>query len=221
MTDVAATAARPFGALDKLGMLIAAIAGAGSIASFASFRANRIVLGEGRSILAALPSFEAVALAVIIAAAILVALLRTPPRARLVASLVALAAITVAIGRAASYLTPEGDSLARVSPGAGFWLLLFAFALLAADALTRMRLTPLQYVGILALVGAGVAAILAAGTLNELSVLKEYANRADRFWSEGGQHVALAFGSLAIAAVVGIPLGILCHRVPVLRTAVL
>ena len=221
MTDVAATAARPFGALDKLGMLIAAIAGAGSIASFASFRANRIVLGEGRSILAALPSFEAVALAVIIAAAILVALLRTPPRARLVAGLVALAAITVAIGRAASYLTPEGDSLARVSPGAGFWLLLFAFALLAADALTRMRLTPLQRVGILALVGAGVAAILAAGTLNELSVLKEYANRADRFWSEGGQHVALAFGSLAIAAVVGIPLGILCHRVPVLRTAVL
>jgi osmoprotectant transport system permease protein len=222
MTDVAAPATtNPLSALDKLGVLIAAIATAGSIASFAAFRANRIVLGEGRSILASLPAYEAILLAFIIAAAILVALFRTPAVLRLVASLVALTAILIFIGRAASYLTPEGDTLARVSPGAGFWLMLFAFALLAADALTRLRLAPLLRIGILVVVATGIAIILYAGTWNDLSTLKEYANRADAFWREARQHVFLAFGSLGVAAIVGIPLGVVCQRSPRLRTPVL
>ena len=222
MSDVAAhPATSPLTALDKLGILIATIATAGSIASFAAFRANRIVLGEGRSILASLPAYEAILLIFIVAAAILVALFRTPAVLRLVASLVALTAILIFIGRAASYLPPEGDTLARVSPGAGFWLMLFAFALLAADALTRLRLPPALRIGILVVVAAGIGIILYAGTWNDLSILKEYANRADAFWREARQHVFLAFGSLAVAALAGIPLGILCQRSPRLRTPVL
>lgn len=220
MTDLAApsTGTRPLALLDKLGVLIAAIAGAGSIASFAAFRANRIVLGEGRSILASLPPYEAIALSVVIAGAILIAVFRTRLRLRFFTSLAVLAALIVFIGRAASYLTPEGDTLARVSPGAGFWLMLFAFALLAADALARLRLPPLLRLAVLGLVAAGLALVVYAGTWNDLSVLKEYANRADRFWSEAGQHILLAFGSLLIAALLGIPLGILCRRSRPLRT---
>ena len=222
MTDVAApTAANPLTALDKLGVLIAAIAAWGALSPFAAFRANRIVLGEGKSILAALPVVEAVILIAIVVAAILVALLQTPAILRLAASLVALLAILVVVGRAGSYLTPEGDRLARVSPGGGFWLMLFAFALLAADALTRLRLQPLYRIAVLLAVSAAVAAILWLGTWNDLSILKEYANRADAFWREAGQHVLLAFGSLAVAAIAGIPLGILCHRAPRLRTVTL
>jgi osmoprotectant transport system permease protein len=221
MTDMAAhQATSPLAALDKLGVLIAAIATAGSVASFAVFRANRIVLGEGRSILASLPAYEAILLAFVVAGAILVALFRTPAMARLAASLVALTAILVFIGRAASYLTPEGDTLARISPGAGFWLMLFAFALLAADALTRQRLHPLVRIGMLVLVAAGIALILVTGTWNDLSILKEYANRADAFWREAGQHLLLAFGSLVAAVIVGVPLGILCARNRRIRTPV-
>ena len=51
------------------------------------------------------------------------------------------------------------------------------------------------------------------GAWNDLSMLKEYANRADSFWREARQHLWLAFGSLAAACLVGLPLGILCHRV--------
>jgi osmoprotectant transport system permease protein len=222
MTDAAApSTTMPLAALDKLGVLIVAIAGAGGIASFATFRANRIVLGEGHSILAALPAYEAVALIVVVAAAVLVALFRTWPLLRLIASLAALATLAIFVGRAAGHLTPDGDTLARVSPGAGFWLMAFAFALLAADALTRLRLSPLLRVAILAATAGGVGLILYFGVWDELSILKEYANRADRFWAEGAQHVLLAFGSLAIAAVLGIPLGILCHRMSGLRTVVL
>ena len=220
MTDLAApsTGTRPLAALDKLGVLIAAIAGAGSVASFAAFRANRIVLGEGRSILASLPAYEAIALSVVVAGAILIAVFRTSLKLRFFASLAAIAALAVFIGRAASYLTPEGDTLARVSPGAGFWLMLFAFALLAADALARLRLPPLLRLAMLGLVAAGLALVVYAGTWSDLSVMKEYANRADRFWGEAGQHILLAFGSLIIAAFLGIPLGVLSRRSRGLRT---
>ena len=75
--------------LDKLGVLIALIAAAGAIFQpFALFRANRIVAGEGREIIAALPPAEAWLLAVVLAGGIMVALLRTPAIVRLLTGLV-------------------------------------------------------------------------------------------------------------------------------------
>ncbi|TIT72693.1 MAG: ABC transporter permease, partial [Mesorhizobium sp.] len=57
--------------------------------------------------------------------------------------------------------------------------------------------------------------------LDTLSILKEYSSRADSFWAEGSKHITLALGSLAAAVVVGLPLGILCHRVEPLRAGML
>lgn len=222
MTDLAPYAvARRAVALDKVGVVIALIGAWGAVGSFAVFRANRIVLGEGQPIWESLPALDAAVLGLLIAAGLLVALLRTPALVRLVASLTVLLALLVLVGRAGTFLTPEGDALARVSPGAGFWLLLAAFALLAADALTRLRMAPSARIVVLLAVCAGVASLLVAGTWNDLSILKEYGNRADSFWREAGQHVLLAFGSLVAAALVGIPLGILSHRVRAIRTPVL
>jgi osmoprotectant transport system permease protein len=222
MTDLAATpTTRPLAGLDRLGVIIAAIGGAGALASFASFRANRIVPGQGHSILDALPANEAIVLGLVIAATIGVALFRWPAGIRLAASVVALLALLVFLGSAATYLSPPGDRLVRVSPGTGFWLMLVAFTLLAADALTRLRPPPLVRIGALLAVATAIGSVLCAGLLNDLSVLKEYANRADVFWREGAQHIVLAFGSLAAAAIAGIPLGIFCQRRPRLRSVVL
>jgi hypothetical protein len=66
-------------------------------------------------------------------------------------------------GIASSYLTPEGDTFARVSPGAGFWVLAFAFALLVTDALTRLRLRPFHRVAILVAVILAMALLLWSG----------------------------------------------------------
>ena len=207
---------------DKLGVLIALILAYGAAsAPFATFRANRIVPGEGRTILEALPAWASILALSIIAAAGLIALLRTPALARLGAAVAALIALTALVGSAALHLTPPGNAYARVSPASGFWLLLFAFALLAADALTRLRLSPWARIGALAGVAAGVWLLLALGAWDGLSILREYASRADSFWAEAGRHVTLALGSLAAAVIVGIPLGILCHRVDTLRDAVL
>ena len=62
---------------------------------------------------------------------------------------------------------------------------------------------------------------LASGLFDHLSVMREYAVNAARFAHELRRHVALALGSLGAAVVVGLPLGIFCHRVPRLREGIL
>lgn len=220
--DAPAVAASPaWLALDKLGVLIALIAGAGAALPFTLFRANRIVPGEPVALLDALPPTPSILLAGILLIGFAIALLRFPVAAKLVAGFIALAGLFVGVGWSASYLTPEGNTFARVSPGAGFWLLSFAFALLVTDALTRLRFPPLIRIAILLLVCLAMAGLLWSGAWNDLSILREYATRAPAFWAEGRTHIALAFGSVAIATVAGIPLGILCYKVASLRAGVL
>jgi osmoprotectant transport system permease protein len=207
---------------DKLGVVIAAILTYGAVfAPFATIRANRIVPGEGRTILEALPAWTGILLLAILAAAGIVALLKTPVLARLGAAIAALIALTVLLGVAALHVTPPENAYARVSPASGFWLLLFALTLLAADALTRLQLSPWARIGALMVTVAAFGVLLALGGWDGLSTVKEYASRADSFWAEAGRHVTLALGSLAAAVIAGLPLGVLCHRVEMLRDAVL
>ncbi|MER8546601.1 MULTISPECIES: ABC transporter permease [unclassified Mesorhizobium] len=207
---------------DKLGVVIAAISAYAAFAApFATFRANRIVPGEARSILESLPATVGPLLMAIVVAAALIALLKTPLALRLAASVVALAALALLIGVAGSFLTPAGNTFARISPASGFWLLIFAFTLLLADVLTRLNLSPQARIGVLVVAAAAIGLLLVSGSWNSLSILKEYFNRADSFWAEGSKHVTLALGSLAAAVIIGLPLGILCHRVEKLRAGVL
>ncbi|MER8501889.1 MULTISPECIES: ABC transporter permease [unclassified Mesorhizobium] len=207
---------------DKLGVVIAAISAYAAFAApFATFRANRIVPGEARSILESLPAAVGPLLMAIVVAAALIALLKTPLALRLAASAVALAALALLIGVAGSFLTPAGNTFARISPASGFWLLIFAFTLLLADVLTRLNLSPRARVGVLVVAAAAIGLLLVSGSWNSLSILKEYFNRSDSFWAEGSKHVTLALGSLAAAVIIGLPLGILCHRVEKLRAGVL
>ncbi|RWB09076.1 MAG: ABC transporter permease [Mesorhizobium sp.] len=207
---------------DKLGVVIAAISAYAAFAApFATFRANRIVPGQARSILEALPATTGTLLLAVIVAAALIALFKTPLVLRLAASVMALAALALLIGVAGTFLTPAGNTFARVSPASGSWILIFAFTLLLADVLTRLNLSPLARVGVLVVAALAIGLLLISGSWDNLSILKEYFNRADSFWAEGSKHVTLALGSLAAAVIVGLPLGILCHRVENLRAGVL
>jgi osmoprotectant transport system permease protein len=222
IADTTTSADRPaWLSLDKLGVLIALIAAAGAALPFALFRANRIVPGEPKSVLDALPAASSALLIAALLVGFVVALLRFPILVKLTAAFLVLAVLFISVGWSGSYLTPEGDTFARVSPGAGFWLLVFAFALLVADALTRLRLAPLVRIAILLGVAIAGAALLWSGSWNDLSMLREYSTRAPAFWAEARTHLALAFGSVAIATVVGVPVGILCYKVRPLRAAVL
>jgi osmoprotectant transport system permease protein len=208
--------------LDKLGIIIAALAAYGAfLAPFATFKANRIVQGEAKAIWEALPTALGYGLLALVSLAAILAFVKSSVSVRVAAALATLVALCLLIGIAADSLTPPGSSYARVSPASGFWLLVFAFALLLADALTRLNPGPgvrvLLLVGILALLGA----MLASGHWDGLSIMREYASRAASFRAEAGRHLTLALGSLAAAAAIGLPLGILCHRVDRLRAGVL
>ena len=207
--------------IERLGVLIAALVVAGLSTPFAAFRANRIVPGKAVGFFAALPTWEIAIVGVVLLAATVISLIRAEPRFRLVVSFAALIALAVAIGDAANMLTPDGDKISRTSPGTGFWLLALAFSLMASDAVARMRLKPWPRIGLLLGVAVALAAILISGRWNDLSVLREYANRANDFWREAGTHLGLALGSLVVATIIGLPIGILCHRVPAIRGGIL
>ena len=207
--------------VDKLGVVIAALVAVAAASPFAVFRANRIVAGEAKTAFEALPPAAAITFAAVLAVAAVIALLRTPERVRLLAAIGLAITLAVLIGMAADHLTPPGNRYARVAPASGFWVLVFATAILFADAVVRLKLPPLARIAALLVAAAVFALVLWSGLWSGLSILKEYATRADVFWREAGAHLVLALGSLAAAVAVGLPLGIVLDRKAALRAPIL
>ncbi|MFC7051482.1 ABC transporter permease [Hansschlegelia quercus] len=215
MTAIEASAAAGSSTFDRLGLLAAGVAISGlALGPFATLKPNRILDGAPVSLFAALSPPVAAAVMLLAAAAAIVVALRTPALLRLLAGLAVAAALLIALGTAPSHLVARDDMLARIGPGWGFWLAFLAFALVASDAIVRLRLRPLMRVAALALVLAGAGALFASGALDDLSLLKEYAPRAQAFWSEARTHLLLSFGSVAAALTLGVPLGLACHFSP-------
>jgi osmoprotectant transport system permease protein len=57
-----------------------------------------------------------------------------------------------------------------------------------------------------------VAVLLASGALDQLSLLKEYANRRGVFQAAGWRHLQIVFSTLLPALLVGVPLGVAASR---------
>ncbi|WP_304617093.1 ABC transporter permease [Paracoccus sp. (in: a-proteobacteria)] len=194
--------------LDRPGLLFALIGLAGLALPLVQFRPNRILPGEGLALHQALPWGWALTAAL---AALFLAAPRLKPGARIALPLAGVLALLLALGAAADALTPEGDRMARISPAAGFWLAALALSLMLADAIARLD-PPLRLRWlILGGAVAGIGAVLASGALDQVSVMREYQARQAVFLREARAHLALAFGSLALALAAGLPLGVLLH----------
>jgi osmoprotectant transport system permease protein len=207
--------------VDRLGAVLTVIGGVALIfLPLVVFKANRIVPGDARGLFDVLPVVWALTCMATLVTVGLISLLVSSARIRLVAALAGVVALSLAVAAAADVLTPVGNRVVRVAPGAGFWLLLMCLGLMATDAITRMRPGPGLRVLFLLISITTAALALASGTFDNLSVLREYTVNADRFAREARQHLLLALGSLAAAVVVAVPAGILCHRVPGLRAGI-
>jgi osmoprotectant transport system permease protein len=208
--------------IDRLGTLLTAV-GATALAflPFAVFKQNRILPGDSLSLVAALPQPDAggcLAAMVVIA---ITALFVRQARVRFSVALLGIVVLAAAVAVAGNGLTPPGNRVVRVAPGAGFWLLLATLMLLATDALTRLQPRPLTRVVLLVLCGAIVGIALTHGSFDHLSVMREYAVNSERFGRELQRHLWLVLGSLGAALCLALPLGMLCHRVPRLRAGTL
>ena len=209
-------------AVDRLGALLTAIGTAAVIfLPFVLFKSNRIMPGDPKGMLEALPVSTTLLCCAALVFAAVVADGGRDARIRLAAALLAIAAVAHTVAAAGDALTPIGNRVVRVAPGSGFWVLLISLGLLATDAITRLRPGPGRRVLWLVLFIAVTTLSFALGTFDHLSVMREYAVNATRFARELRQHVWLAFGSLLAALVVALPMGIACYRAPRLRSAML
>lgn len=186
-----------------------------------TLRANRIVAGDNVAAWnLAGPVVTTLALSAIMVG-LLSGLLPSRPWLRFAGSLACLGGLVWLIAVGAGVQLEGAGDLARVSPAAGFWCLFAVAMLLMADAVQGLRPGVRLRFALLAGTLAALAAILGSGALDQLSPMQEYHARAPGFWRAAWRHLALAFGSLAAAALIGIPVGILCHRNAALRRVTL
>jgi osmoprotectant transport system permease protein len=208
--------------IDRLGTLLAAVgAVALALLPFVVFKHNRILPGDALSLYAVLPPHAAYGCLAAMIAIALTALLVRQAHVRFGVALLGIIVLAAAVAAAGNGLTPPGNRVVRVAPGAGCWLLLATLMLMATDALTRLQPRPLTRVLLLVLCAAGAGAALAHGVFDNLSVMREYAVNSERFGRELQRHLWLVLGSLGTAFCFALPLGMLCHRVPRLRAGTL
>ena len=197
-------------------LLVAAAASVGLL-PFAGLSPNRLASGQSVMLWQALASWQLAALA-LIGMALLIAALAKPmgPRASpwlaLAATLPLLALDFYGLGDYAHRALVDASPAARVSQGATFWILLLVSALIAIDALQRLRLGLAQRAlyGALALAVIGVC--FSGELLAPLSIMREFANQEENFVDQLIRHLLLVSGALLPALLVGLPLGLLANR---------
>ncbi len=208
--------------LEKTGILIAPFILVATLAlPFVVVKPNRILQGQGRSLLESLPSGAGIGLTVALVAIALCLVFRLSSTIKLALAIAAIVTTVLALGWAGHEQLPAGNTYGRVSPGSGLWGLLFGFSLAVVDAIARLRPSPQLRLLSLAVAIAIIGGIFASGVLADISVAKEYTNRSQAFWAEMSRHATLALGSMALAFVIGLPIGVICHRVAWLRSALL
>jgi len=199
-----------------LTLLVVAVASAGLL-PFASLSPNRLVSGQPVMLWQALVGWQLAAFA-LISAVLLIAAVAKPLNARrsqwlaLIATLPLLALDFLVLGDYAHRALADASPAARVSQGATFWVLLFVSALVAIDALQRLRLGLAKR----ALYGAAALAVVvilfSGDLLSPLSIMREFANQQDNFVDQLIRHLLLVGGALLPALVIGLPLGLMANR---------
>lgn len=207
--------------LDRLGLVIAILIAAAVFQPFATLRPNRIAAAAPVELWHALPFAQWIWLCGLSLLCVLIMVVRTKASLRFLILSAALFSLLFLMGSSGTYLTPIDNNYARISPGSGFWLLLFALSLAIGDSVVKLNLKPLMRILVLGIFGLGFGAILYFGVWNDLSILKEYASYRLPFMNALSTHVMLAGGSLCLAVLIAFPVGTLIYNSPRLREAVL
>lgn len=129
-----------------------------------------------------------------------------------VAAAVFIVALWWLAGAHAATLAEAAPPAARTSLGAGFWVLFICAALALIDTASRLDLRPAAGILLAAAVAAAIALLGAAGALDQLSIVKEYANRREVFAAAVTRHLVIVLAALVPTLILGAPLGVLAHR---------
>ncbi len=149
-------------------------------------------------------------------AALLLASFFRPGRALLWSALVLSSVLMVGLvwlaGAHASMVAQNQSPIVRTSLGAGFWWALLLLGLINSDAVQRLRLSGTTRTAVAAAVLLAIGLMLAAGWCDDLSIMKEYANRADDYLQIVLRHIQIVLLAMACTLCIGLPAGWLAYR---------
>lgn len=209
-----------FSNLDKVGStLVFALLLSLLALPLVSLQPNRIMPGESVRIWDAASLTTLTPTLILLSLTSLLSLFKSAIPIRMLLTVATLITLMYTLGLSASQLLLEASPLARVSLNGGFWLAIFWLALLITDAAIKLALGPLSRLALVTLIVGSVLLLLASGHWDSLSLLHEYHNQTN-FWGQAARHLQLSLGSIVPAVLVGIPLGVGCHRSPSLKAAV-
>ena len=182
---------------------------------FVTYAPNRLLSGEARWLWTQMPWLAAAQLA---GGLLLLLMCWLPGRLALLGSLLIadllLPLLMWGAGRVALQLVQQGSPLARTSPGSGLWLALALCLLIASDIIRRLTPRALWRWLLNAQLWLLPCLLLWHGSLDQLSLLKEYANREDVFNDALRQHLWLLFGTLLPGLLLGLSIGFVLWRRP-------
>lgn len=194
-------------------VLLVLVGLAASALPFVNYAPNRLVSGEGRW-LWQLWAFPAPWLLLVPLTFLVLSLIPGKPALMLILLMAQGLFILLwwGAGLAAIKLASQGSTLARTSPGSGLWLWLALLLLMCSDVIRRLTPRTLWRWLLNAQIWILPVALVGAGHLNTLSLMKEYANRQDVFDNALQQHVLLLVGTLLPGLLISLPLGLWCWR---------
>ncbi len=198
-------------------VLLAVAAVAISTGGFVTLAPNRLVSGRPIGLFAA--GDARLCIAIVALSAALLAISFVPPRRALhraaaLAAALLLLVILSAAGGAAAMLVAAAPTLARVSLGAGFWILFGAATLALVDALQRGATAPGERLMVVAGLVVVVFGMASAGRFDALSLVREYHAREPAFAAALVRHIALVAAAVGAAVLIGLPLGVAAARRP-------
>ncbi|MDI9376148.1 MAG: ABC transporter permease [Thermotogota bacterium] len=117
-------------------------------------------------------------------------------------------------GSSAVQIASETGPFARASPSIGLWILLLAGYVVVFAARRKLKDKRILSSLLVLIPIASFAVLLCSGTLRELAIMKEYANRSDRFLEEMARHLLIAGGAVVAGVIIGVPLGVAANRSP-------
>ena len=174
---------------------------------------NRLVTGES------IPFFSLVqgpawALAALLTSLVLFSLVPAK-RVSLWLTMATATALVVGLGALAashaSQVVSADTPFGRTSLGSGLWLAWLLLGLVLADAMQALRAGTPTRLGVAAASLLPLAFLLASGAADDLSIMKEYANRDDAFWEAIARHGQIVALALFFTLVIGLPLGWATH----------
>ncbi|HEY8907772.1 MAG TPA: ABC transporter permease [Rhodoferax sp.] len=128
-----------------------------------------------------------------------------------------MAAMLWLAGHHATTIAQTESMLARTSLGAGFWGLTALIWLISMDTVKTLTRSDVLRITWLMLVALPSLILIGMGQCDNLSIMKEYANRSEVLWVATQRHLQIVAAAILPSVLMGLPLAWACAHVAALR----